>query len=228
MAACILLTTFWPDECTRGWAVASSLSPQCIESSPLHQSEWLTCGFSIVLLGSSSAESTSLLLAGFRDFERPEHASRSAPGTQTCAVVYRRAPCVPRSREREKRPSAVREKFCIPQKKSISYTCVYTTCLVIAGIFISYVTRLKQQLLQILCTSTCLRRRMGPPSVLDAYSLPLRQRAAPSYPRLTEFTTKTPNPMAGIIYASEMRAPRLQTCRTSPHVFTKSSLECLS
>ena len=31
------------------------------------------------------------------------------------------APCVPRSREREKRPTARREKLCIPEKKTILY-----------------------------------------------------------------------------------------------------------
>ena len=57
------------------------------------------------------------LLARFRDFERPEHATRSPVGTHTCTVVYRRVPCVPRSRERETRPAAGREKFCIPEKR---------------------------------------------------------------------------------------------------------------
>ena len=57
------------------------------------------------------------LLARFRDFELLEHAPRSPAGTHTCTVVYRRIPCVPRSRERENRPTAEREKFCIPEKK---------------------------------------------------------------------------------------------------------------
>ena len=67
----------------------------------------LACGVSIALLGSSPAEKRPRgLLARFRDFERPEHAPRSPPGTQTSAVVYRRVPCVPRSRERRKDPRA--------------------------------------------------------------------------------------------------------------------------
>ena len=55
-------------------------------------------------------KATPCLLARFRDFERPEHAPRSPAGTHTCAVMYRRAPCVPRSREREKRPTGAGEK----------------------------------------------------------------------------------------------------------------------
>ena len=50
-------------------------------------------------------KATPCLLARFRDFERPEHAPRSPAGTHTCTVVYRRPPCVPRSRERKKRPA---------------------------------------------------------------------------------------------------------------------------
>ena len=49
----------------------------------------------------------------FCDFERREHASRSPAGTYACTVVYGRTPCVPRSREREKRPAA----RSIPQKQ---------------------------------------------------------------------------------------------------------------
>ena len=49
------------------------------------------------------------LLARCRDFERPEHVPRRPPGTHTCTVVYRRVPCVPRSR-REKRPAWPEEK----------------------------------------------------------------------------------------------------------------------
>ena len=53
---------------------------------------------------------TPQLLARFRDFERAGHAPRSPPGTKFCAVVYRRAPCVLRSREREERPTGAGEK----------------------------------------------------------------------------------------------------------------------
>ena len=41
-----------------------------------------------------------------RDSKRPKHAPRSPAGAQHCSVVYTRAPSVPRSREREKRPAA--------------------------------------------------------------------------------------------------------------------------
>ena len=49
-------------------------------------------------------------LPDFCDFERPEHAPRSPPGTQTCPVVNRRPPCVTRGRERERRPTGAGEK----------------------------------------------------------------------------------------------------------------------
>ena len=76
-------------------------------------------GFPWAWLALAGRKAIPRLLARFRDFERPEHAPRSPAGTQTCAVVYRRPPCVPRSRDREKRPTAGRENFCIPQKRCI-------------------------------------------------------------------------------------------------------------
>ena len=58
-------------------------------------------------------------LARFRDFERPDHAPRSPIGTHTCAVVYGRPPCVPRSREREKSPTGAGEKRASDLKKML-------------------------------------------------------------------------------------------------------------
>ena len=65
-------------------------------------------GVCMGLVGSTVAGRKAIprSLARFRDFERPEHAPRSPAGTHTCVVVYRRVPCVPRSREREKDPRA--------------------------------------------------------------------------------------------------------------------------
>ena len=51
----------------------------------------------------------------------PEHAPRSPAATHTCAVVYTQARCVPRGREREKRPAAGREMNGHVQKKCISH-----------------------------------------------------------------------------------------------------------
>ena len=81
------------------------------------------CGFSMSLIGDDSSESDHpWLLARFCDFERPEHAPWSPGGTHTCAVVYRRAPCVPRGQEREKRPATGKEKFySIPEKNTFLY-----------------------------------------------------------------------------------------------------------
>ena len=63
-------------------------------------------------------------LLRFRDFERPEHAPRSPAGTRTCAGVYRRPPCVPRRRERQKVPTGAGEKRATVQKKCIWFLLV--------------------------------------------------------------------------------------------------------
>ena len=80
-----------------------------------------TCGFSVVFLGSSSAENNPVIICQISRLERPEHAPRSPPGPQTCAVVYRRAPCVPRIRERQKRPTGAGEEHANPPKTVHSY-----------------------------------------------------------------------------------------------------------
>ena len=74
-------------------------------------------GFPLSCSALGSRKATPWLLARFREFERPEHAPWSPAWTHTFTVVCRRPPCVPRSRERENRPAAGREKFCIPEKK---------------------------------------------------------------------------------------------------------------
>ena len=48
-----------------------------------------------------------------------EHVPRTSARAQTYAVVSGRDPCVPRSREREKKPAAVREKNVDVPKKHI-------------------------------------------------------------------------------------------------------------
>ena len=65
-------------------------------------------GFAWAWLALAGRKAIPWLLAGFGDFERPEHASRSPAGTHTCTVGYKWLPCVPSSREREKRPAAGR------------------------------------------------------------------------------------------------------------------------
>ena len=69
------------------------------------------------LVGSSWSESDPVVTCQISLLERPEHAPRSPAGTQTCTVVYRRVPCMPRRREREKRPEAGTENLHIPGKK---------------------------------------------------------------------------------------------------------------
>ena len=51
--------------------------------------------------------------AGSRDFESPDHTPRSPAGAQPCAVVYTRAPCVPRSRERDRFLPERQKRVCI-------------------------------------------------------------------------------------------------------------------
>ena len=79
-------------------------------------------GFASTWLARAGRKAIPWLLARFLDFERPEHAPRSPAGTHTCTIVHRQVPCVPRSREREKRPAAGREKFCILEQKTEIYT----------------------------------------------------------------------------------------------------------
>ena len=50
------------------------------------------------------------------DFEPPEHVPRTSVRAHTCAVVFGRAPCVPRIREHVKRPAAGREKMPMCKK----------------------------------------------------------------------------------------------------------------
>lgn len=49
-------------------------------------------------------------LARFRDLKRPKHLPRSPVGAHTCGMAYPRAPCVPRSQQRDKRTAARRNR----------------------------------------------------------------------------------------------------------------------
>ena len=68
------------------------------------------------LVGSTCSES---LPVGTCHFEPPEHAPRTSARAQTCVVVPGRAPCVPQSRENEKRLAVEREKNALLPKKHI-------------------------------------------------------------------------------------------------------------
>ena len=65
---------------------------------------WVCMG----LEGSTCSESLPVVTC---DFEPPEHVPWTSASAHTCAMVFGRAPCVPRSREQEKRPAAGREKM---------------------------------------------------------------------------------------------------------------------
>ena len=58
------------------------------------------------------------------DFEPPEHLPRTSVRAHTCAVVFGRAPHLPRSREHEKRPAAGREKNVGVQKNTFIHAVV--------------------------------------------------------------------------------------------------------
>ena len=58
-------------------------------------------------------------------FEPPEHVPRTLARAQTCDVVSGRAPCVPRSREHEKRLAAGREKKIPKSQKTHFYIVLY-------------------------------------------------------------------------------------------------------
>ena len=108
----------WPTQTCCAIAVvpllpqSRAILQQLVEQNSRHVGFPLTCS------ALAPRKLTPYLLARFRDFERPEHAPRSPPGTQTWAAVYRRAPCVPRNREREKRPTGAGEKRANVKKKN--------------------------------------------------------------------------------------------------------------
>ena len=80
---------------------------------------FLTCTWVCMgLCGSTCSECLPVVTC---DFEPAEHVPRTSTSAQTCAVVFGRVPCVPRSREHEKRPAAGREKNADEQKKTHVY-----------------------------------------------------------------------------------------------------------
>ena len=86
---------------------------------PLQQRSTIAdTGFPLYCSALAPRKAIPWFIARSRDFERPGHAPRSPAGTQTCAVAYRRAPCVPRSGEREKRPTGAVEKRANVENKS--------------------------------------------------------------------------------------------------------------
>ena len=77
----------------------------------------LACGFSIVLLGSSSAESDPVVTCQFWRLLTPR-ARATEPGRDPhLHRGVQAGPRVPRIREREKKTAAGRGMFCIPEKK---------------------------------------------------------------------------------------------------------------
>ena len=86
------------------------------------------CPFECVFLFSclvvAGQNASPLLLARFREYGRPKHAPRSPAGTHTCAVVYTRAACVPRTQEGEKPPAAGIE-IVVEMYKNKYIWCIY-------------------------------------------------------------------------------------------------------
>ena len=93
-------------------------------------------GFPWPWLSLARRKAITRFLARSREFERPERAPRSPAGTHACTVVYRRPPCVPHSRERQKRPAAGRAAHANVYKKFISY--MYIVVRHSRGSFIAY------------------------------------------------------------------------------------------
>ena len=80
----------------------------------------LTCTWVCVRLdGCTCSECLPVMTC---EFEPPERAPRTSTRAHTCAVVFGRAPCVPRSQEHEKRIAARREINAEVQKISFIQT----------------------------------------------------------------------------------------------------------
>ena len=78
-----------------------------------------------VCMGLDGSTCSASLPEGTCHFEPPEHVPRTSARAYTCAVVFRRAPCVPRGREHEKRPAAGREKMPKCEKCINVYMVIY-------------------------------------------------------------------------------------------------------
>ena len=78
---------------------------------------FLTCTW--LRMGLDGSTCSEFLPVVTYDFEPPEKVPRTSSRAHSCAVVFGRAPCVPRSREHEKRPAAGREKNADVETKHI-------------------------------------------------------------------------------------------------------------
>lgn len=79
-------------------------------------------GFPSSCFALAGRNTSPCILAKIRNFKGPEYALRTLAGAHICAAVYRRPPCLPRSRKRERRLAARTEKVCAPQKKTVFHT----------------------------------------------------------------------------------------------------------
>ena len=79
----------------------------------------LSCFHCPAWLGSAERDPSKKSQLATSDAQK--HAPRSPAGAQTCAAVYTRSPCVPCSREREKRPAAGGEELDDVQKTCILF-----------------------------------------------------------------------------------------------------------
>ena len=78
-------------------------------------------GFASAWMALRARNASPWLLANFRDFDPPEHVPRTSARARTCAVVFGRAPCSPRSREHEKDPGRKRKKCPCAKKNTHLY-----------------------------------------------------------------------------------------------------------
>ena len=56
------------------------------------------------------------------DFNPPDHVPRTSPWAQTCAAVFGRAPCVPRSRKHEQRLRTEEKKYRCAKESNLLKT----------------------------------------------------------------------------------------------------------
>lgn len=76
-------------------------------------------GFPLTCLALAGRKAPRWLLARIRDSAGPENTPRTSGGACICAVGYTHPPCMPRGRERERRPAGRREKLRVPEKEGV-------------------------------------------------------------------------------------------------------------
>ena len=85
---------------------------------------FVTCTW--VCMGLDGSTCSEYLPVVTCDFEPPEHVPWTSVRAHTCAMVFGRATCVPRSREHEKRHAAGRKKMTMCKNNTFIHDNIYT------------------------------------------------------------------------------------------------------